>query len=162
MAIRRQLTIIMGRVVALSLSATMISCNHHASPNPFAQPNYGNPWTTPNGLAAPRSSTYPYPPATAPTAAVPAVPNLPPPQGFPGSTVTPSTPSAVTPSARVQGPNWNNPGTVAQQRQRANVFDPFANNEAGPEIIGGRPRDFQKPMNEATRAQPYRDTQSPF
>jgi hypothetical protein len=87
----------------------------------------------------------------------PAVPGLPPPQGIP----VPSPPPAA-PTPAVQFPDWNNPGSMSQQQQRANVFDPFANNEVGPEVVGGRPRDFQKPITEATRAKPYRESPPGF
>jgi hypothetical protein len=89
----------------------------------------------------------------------------PPATGWPGAAPTTAVPGAATsatPAGGVQGPNWNNPGTLSQQQQRANVFDPFANNEVAPEIVGGRPRDFQKPMSEATRAHGFRDARIPF
>lgn len=44
------------------------------------------------------------------------------------------------------------PGTLQQQRLNASVHDPYADNDAGPEIVGGRPRDYQKPWSEADRS----------
>ncbi len=44
------------------------------------------------------------------------------------------------------------PGTIQQQRLSASVYDPYADNDAGPEIVGGRPRDYQKPWSEADRS----------
>ena len=44
------------------------------------------------------------------------------------------------------------PGTMQQQRLNASVYDPYADNDAGPEIVGGRPRDYQKPWSEADRS----------
>jgi len=43
------------------------------------------------------------------------------------------------------------PGTMDQQRLNATVHDPYADNDAGPEIVGGRPREFQKPSAEPVR-----------
>ena len=41
---------------------------------------------------------------------------------------------------------------MQQQRLNASVHDPYADNDAGPEIVGGRPRDYQKPWSEADRS----------
>ena len=49
------------------------------------------------------------------------------------------------------------PGTMQAQQQRATVYDPFADNDAGPEIVGGRPREFQKPLPEPVRARNFDD-----
>ena len=50
------------------------------------------------------------------------------------------------------GPNWSSPGTAAEQRLRAQRFDPFPENEAGPPIDGARPRGFQTPPAEVKRS----------
>ena len=42
-------------------------------------------------------------------------------------------------------------GTVQQQRREASVYDPYTDNDLGPEVVGGRPRDFQKPVAEPVR-----------
>jgi hypothetical protein len=55
-------------------------------------------------------------------------------------------------------PQWGNPGTTEAQRQRANLFDPYADNDLGPEVVGARPRGFQKPRAEAARTPLLRDT----
>jgi hypothetical protein len=44
------------------------------------------------------------------------------------------------------------PGPTAYQRALANQHDPFLLNDVGPEVVGGRPRDFDMPMNEVERA----------
>ena len=44
------------------------------------------------------------------------------------------------------------PGSVEKQRFQSTVFDPYADNDIGPEIVGGRPRDFQKPLSEPDRS----------
>ena len=45
---------------------------------------------------------------------------------------------------------WAEPPQV--QRKMAEEFDPYPDNVAGPAIVGGRPRDFQVPRPEPTRA----------
>lgn len=47
------------------------------------------------------------------------------------------------------------PGTLQQQRLNASVHDPYVDNDAGPEVVGGRPRDFQKPWSEADRSRSW-------
>ncbi len=54
-------------------------------------------------------------------------------------------------------PFQKQPGTLQQQRLGANYHDPYTDQEAGPEVVGGRPRDFQKPLAEAVRSQPKRN-----
>lgn len=44
------------------------------------------------------------------------------------------------------------PGSVAKQRTNAIVHDPFADNEIGPEVVGGRPKDYQSPLSETDRS----------
>ncbi|MGE0757361.1 MAG: hypothetical protein AB7F89_21730 [Pirellulaceae bacterium] len=48
------------------------------------------------------------------------------------------------------------PGTVEQQRREAAAHDPYADNDLGPEVVGGRPREFSKPdpVAERSRAHP--------
>jgi len=41
-------------------------------------------------------------------------------------------------------PNWLHPGGLAYQRQRAMLHDPYVDNDAGPEVVGLRPRDFER------------------
>ena len=41
---------------------------------------------------------------------------------------------------------FGSPGTVRQQQLQATFHDPYADNDLGPEIVGGRPRDFAKPL----------------
>ncbi len=54
------------------------------------------------------------------------------------------------------------PGTVEKQRFNATVFDPFADNEIGPEIVGGRPKDYQKPLSESDRSRLFQKVWNPF
>lgn len=66
-------------------------------------------------------------------------------------------------SASVTGcasrPGWGIPGfgqgTVDRQSARAVYHDPYPLNDIGPEVVGGRPREFAQPMPEATRNQRY-------
>lgn len=52
--------------------------------------------------------------------------------------------------------------SMGQQQLDATQFDPYADNDVGPEIVGARPRDFQRPASEAVRARGFRDTRWPF
>jgi hypothetical protein len=45
------------------------------------------------------------------------------------------------------------PGTIQTQRLDAVIHDPFVDTNAGPEVVGGRPRDFQRPLTESERSQ---------
>ena len=45
----------------------------------------------------------------------------------------------------------NGQGTSEVQRARASVHDPYPLNDIGPEVVGGRPREFYQPMPEANR-----------
>ena len=51
--------------------------------------------------------------------------------------------------------DWSNPGTIPRQRFRAMLHDPYSDVDIGPDVVGGRPRDFQKPIPQAVRNQPY-------
>lgn len=42
-------------------------------------------------------------------------------------------------------------GDIARQSARAVFFDPYPFNDIGPEVVGGRPREFAVPMPEAQR-----------
>ncbi|MDX1962332.1 MAG: membrane or secreted protein [Pirellulales bacterium] len=44
------------------------------------------------------------------------------------------------------------PGTITEQRNEAVRFDPFTDNDIGPEVDGGRPRDYNRPIPEVQRA----------
>ena len=55
-------------------------------------------------------------------------------------------------------PNWGHPGPTAYQQHRATLFDPYADNDAGPEVVGARPPDFQKPLAEPVRSRAMRDS----
>ena len=63
-------------------------------------------------------------------------------------------------SPAVRTPQLLHPGPAPFQRHNATQFDPYPQIDVGPEIVGGRPIDFQKPANEVERARQYRDQQS--
>jgi hypothetical protein len=49
-------------------------------------------------------------------------------------------------------PDLTHPGWAQQQRQEAIEHDPYVLNDVGPEVIGGRPREYLQPVNEVERA----------
>lgn len=55
-------------------------------------------------------------------------------------------------------PDWLHPGPTQYQRFNAVLHDPYPDNDAGPEVVGGRPRDFQKPLAEPARNRYLRDS----
>ena len=65
-------------------------------------------------------------------------------------------------SPAVRKPRLIGPGPAQYQRAVAQDFDPYPLNDLGPEIVGGRPREFQKPLNELSRSRlqlPFGPTQ---
>jgi hypothetical protein len=43
------------------------------------------------------------------------------------------------------------PGSTTYQRYHATIHDPYPDHDLGPEIVGGRPREFDKPHPEPIR-----------
>jgi hypothetical protein len=54
--------------------------------------------------------------------------------------------------------NWRQPGTMAEQQRRAIRLDPYPNNNIAPEIVGGRPREYQIDRSEVERARLLRES----
>jgi hypothetical protein len=54
--------------------------------------------------------------------------------------------------------NFFHPGTIEQQRLRATIHDPYPDPDAGPEIEGGRPRDYLNPLPEPVRNRIFVDS----
>lgn len=54
-------------------------------------------------------------------------------------------------------PRLFGPGRIDEQRLNATYHDPYADNTAGPEVVGGRPRDYMEQRPEAVRDQPYQN-----
>jgi hypothetical protein len=52
----------------------------------------------------------------------------------------------------VRFPDFMSPGWAQQQRADAIVHDPYTLNDIGPEVVGGRPREYQQPVTEVERA----------
>ena len=50
------------------------------------------------------------------------------------------------------------PGTIQQQRLRATVHDPYPDQDLGPEVVGGRPREYQQPLPEPVRNRIFADS----
>ncbi|MBC8352218.1 MAG: membrane or secreted protein [Planctomycetes bacterium] len=50
------------------------------------------------------------------------------------------------------------PGPVRYQQNNASYHDPYADADLGPEVVGARPRDFQKPNAEPVRNRVYADS----
>lgn len=55
-------------------------------------------------------------------------------------------------------PNVAHPGRIDQQRAAAVRHDPFADNDIGPPVVGGRPREFAKPAAEPVRNRMFADS----
>lgn len=55
-------------------------------------------------------------------------------------------------------PSIRSPGNIAYQQNRATLHDPYTDNDIGPEVVGGRPREFSKPLAEPVRNQMYRES----
>lgn len=55
--------------------------------------------------------------------------------------------------ARLMANKLQAPGTWQQQRSRAIYFDPFPSADAGPPVMGLRPRGYDRPLPEAEQSQ---------
>jgi hypothetical protein len=62
--------------------------------------------------------------------------------------------AGCTPEAHryIRFPTLWSPGTAPYQRAEAIRHDPYPLNDVGPEIEGGRPREYQQPVNEVERS----------
>lgn len=49
-------------------------------------------------------------------------------------------------------PDWMHPGSAPVQQARALRYDPYPENEPGPALVGARPRAYDKPPPETSRA----------
>jgi hypothetical protein len=49
------------------------------------------------------------------------------------------------------------PGSTTYQRYHATLHDPYPDIDLGPEVVGGRPREFAKPLPEPVRNRWLRD-----
>ncbi len=55
-------------------------------------------------------------------------------------------------SPTIRYPRLASPGTAPLQRYNAEQFDPYPQNDVGPEIVGGRPLDYAMPISEVSRS----------
>jgi hypothetical protein len=55
----------------------------------------------------------------------------------------------------IRTPNFAHPGTAAEQRADAERFDPYPDPDLGPEVLGGRPPGFTRPLTETEWARRY-------
>jgi hypothetical protein len=62
----------------------------------------------------------------------------------------------------VRFPDIMHPGWANQQRIAAIEHDPYPLNDIGPDVVGGRPREYQQPVNEVERAQMHAPRPLPF
>ena len=60
--------------------------------------------------------------------------------------------SALAGCASTAKPNWLHPGTAQAQQARALRYDPYPENESGPPMTGDRPREYETPPPEPSRA----------
>ena len=58
-------------------------------------------------------------------------------------------------SPTIRWPRLYGPGTANMQRHAAEVIDPYSLPDMGPEVVGGRPREFDKPRDEVRRSRQY-------
>jgi hypothetical protein len=58
-------------------------------------------------------------------------------------------------SSTIRWPNLRGPGPATYQRAQAEQTDPFPIPDMGPEVVGGRPREFDKPRDEVRRSRQF-------
>jgi hypothetical protein len=63
-------------------------------------------------------------------------------------------------SPTIKKPQLRSPGPAPYQRYNATQFDPYPLPDMGPEIVGGRPPDYQVPVPEVERANQFRQSQA--
>ena len=51
-------------------------------------------------------------------------------------------------------PRLGFPGTMGRQQSRAVAHDPYPDNQAGPDVVGVRPREYIEQLPEPERSQP--------
>jgi len=54
--------------------------------------------------------------------------------------------------AGIRYPTWEPQGNLQQQRNQAVRYDPYIDNDIGPKVDGGRPRDYGQQLPEPVRA----------
>jgi hypothetical protein len=64
---------------------------------------------------------------------------------------------ALFAGCRTMWPRWFAPGNTQSQQYGATLHDPYPSTYAGPEVVGGRPREFQKPLSEPQSSRLHQD-----
>ncbi len=118
----------------------------YGAPQPVPPAN-GQPVPPTNGQPVPPTNGQPIPPANS---------QFVPPASSQSVAPPPPTPGAGPAFPSLKRPSWRSPGTIQQQRQLATQFDPYGDNDAGPAIEGGRPREFARPQAQAARSSSIR------
>ncbi len=59
-------------------------------------------------------------------------------------------------------PRWLSPGNLLYQRSRATVHDPYPQPDNAPEMVGVRPREYQRPLPEAVRNQVFSNSRPAY
>lgn len=67
----------------------------------------------------------------------------------------------ATGCAGTSRPKWLNPGSADSQQAKAEVFDPYPQNNIGPDTVSMRPPGFEHEYPEVQRARPW-DQRSKF
>ncbi len=70
--------------------------------------------------------------------------------------------AVALPACGVTKPSLTSPGTIEQQRFRSVMFDPYSDVDIGPEVVGGRPREFQRPLSQVDRNELVDRETTPF
>jgi hypothetical protein len=63
--------------------------------------------------------------------------------------------SLVACSPTIRWPRFYGPGTAPMQQAQAERSDPYPIPDMGPEVVGGRPREFDKPRDEVRRSREF-------
>ena len=58
--------------------------------------------------------------------------------------------------SRFRVPNLFHPGSTGPQQYDAIYHDPYPLDDVAPEIVGGRPREYQRPVPQVTRSRLFR------
>jgi hypothetical protein len=59
---------------------------------------------------------------------------------------------ALSGCAGMVGPNWLHPGSASDQLRQAKRYDPYPETDMGPSTTNIRPRGFENPIAEPSRA----------
>ena len=62
-------------------------------------------------------------------------------------------------STNMRWPNWFHPGPAGYQRHNAIYHDPYPLDDVAPAVVGGRPREYQRPFPEVRRGRLFRPPQ---